>query len=255
VVSRRSGHAIALFFTGPRHAGENLAQVLKRRAAELGPPIQMCDGLSRNLPADFKTVLSNCTAHGRRKFVELVEQFPEECRYVLEHLRSVYQIEDRAHQEELSPEGRLLLHQIESGPVMEELKNWMEAKIANKEVEPNSSFGEAIQYLLKRWEPLTLFLRQPGAPLDNNICERALKKAILHRKNALFYRTPNGASVGDLFMSLIHTAELNRVNPFHYLTELLRHSGELRLEPASWLPWNYEATLATLGNASQPRPP
>ncbi|PYP84841.1 MAG: hypothetical protein DMF61_18870 [Blastocatellia bacterium AA13] len=49
-------------------------------------------------------------------------------------------------------------------------------------------------------------LRVPGAPIDNNICERALKKAVLHRKNSLFYRTKNGASVGDL-MNLIYTAE------------------------------------------------
>jgi transposase len=62
--------------------------------------------------------------------------------------------------------------------------------------------------MLKHWEKLTLFLRHPGPPLDNNICERALKKAILHRKNALFYKTVNGAHVGDVFMSLIYTCEL-----------------------------------------------
>ena len=81
------------------------------------------------------------------------------------------------------------------------------------------------------WLKLTLFLRQPGAPLDNNIVERALKKAILHRKNALFYRTLNGAGVGDLFMSLIHTCELNGANPFDYLTELQRHAEELKRNP------------------------
>ena len=57
--------------------------------------------------------------------------------------------------------------------------------------------------LLKHWIRLTLFLREAGAPLDNNVCERALKKAILHRKNSLFYKTQNGARIGDLFMSLI----------------------------------------------------
>jgi transposase len=71
-----------------------------------------------------------------------------------------------------------------------------------------------------------------------------LKKAILHRKNALFYRTINGARVGDLFMSLIHTAELCGINPFDYLTELLRHPRELAQAPASWMPWNYRENLA-----------
>jgi len=95
----------------------------------------------------------------------------------------------------------------------------------------------------KHWKELTLFLRIPGAPLDNNICERALKKAILHRKNAYFYKTINGARVGDLFMSLIHTCQLNAVNPFHYLTELQKHSPRLVAAPGDWMPWNYLRTL------------
>jgi hypothetical protein len=89
-----------------------------------------------------------------------------------------------------------------------------------------------------------LFLEQPGAPLGNNIVERALKKAILNRTNALFYKTLNGAGVGDLYMSLIHTCELNGVHPFHYLAELLRHAGELKPRPSEWMPWNYRDTDA-----------
>ncbi|MFO8002854.1 transposase, partial [Thioalkalivibrio sp.] len=77
-----------------------------------------------------------------------------------------------------------------------------------KLVEPNSGLGKAIKYMLKHWKKLTRFLEVPGTPLDNNIAERALKYAILHRKNALFYKTQNGAKVGDLFMSLIHTCQL-----------------------------------------------
>ena len=80
---------IALFFTGWKHAGENLAEVLKRRARELPPPIQMCDALSRNTPKleGVEVLLANCLAHGRRQVVEVAENFPEECRYVLEMLR------------------------------------------------------------------------------------------------------------------------------------------------------------------------
>jgi len=71
-----------------------------------------------------------------------------------------------------------------------------------------------------------------------------LKKAILHRKNSLFYKTVNGAEVGDLFMSLIHTCELNGVNSFDYLTELLRHAEALKQNPSAWMPWSYRETLA-----------
>jgi transposase len=68
--------------------------------------------------------------------------------------------------------------------------------------------------------------------------------AILHCKNALFYRTENGAEVGDLFMSLIHTAQLGGINPFDYLMELLRHATELSTQPARRMPWSYRGTLA-----------
>jgi hypothetical protein len=96
---------------------------------------------------------------------------------------------------------------------------------------------------------LTLFLGQAGAPLDSNIVERALKKAILHRKNSLFYKTANGAEVGDLFMSLIHTCELNNANPFDYLTELQKHAAELAKNPAAWMSWNYRRTLQQAGTS------
>ena len=71
-----------------------------------------------------------------------------------------------------------------------------------------------------------------------------MKKAILHRKNALFFKTPNGAHVGDLFMSLIHTCELEGINPFQYLTELQHHADAATLNPPAWLPWTYQDALA-----------
>jgi transposase len=246
IVSTRQGQQIALFFTGRRHAGENLAQVLARRAAGLQAPIQMCDALSRNLPKlprKLEIIVGYCLAHSRRRFVNVVPSFPEECRYVLEALGEVYSYDAQAQEQGLSSEERLRFHQERSEPVMETLHAWLRTQFEEKRVEPNSGLGTAITYLLKHWARLTLFLRQPGAPLDNNICERALKKAIRHRKNSLFYKTENGAGVGDLFMSLIHTSELNDANPFHYLTELQKHSTELAQNPAAWMPWNYHETL------------
>jgi transposase len=244
IVATHTGHQIALFFTGVRHAGENLAAVLARRNTDLPAPIQMCDGLSRNIPSEFDTILSQCLAHARRKYVELTETFPAEVRFVLETLREVYITDARARDQDLDPAQRLQLHQDESQPRMAALERWMQAQFAERKIEPNSALGAAILYMQKRWSELTLFLRVQGAPLDNNTSERALKKAILHRKNALFYRTLAGAHVGDVFMSLIHTAELNQVAPFDYLVALQRHAAELAANPAAWMPWNYQATLA-----------
>jgi transposase len=244
IVATSEGRRIVLFFTGQKHAGENLADVLRHRVAELDAPIQMCDALSRNLPLELKTIVANCMAHARRKFVDVVDDFPEECRHVLEALRVIYHNDAIARDQDLSPEARLQLHQAESGPVMEELHGWLTRQFDERLVEPNSALGQAIRYLRKHWEKLTLFLRKAGAPLDNNICERALKKAVLHRKAAMFYKTDNGAHVGDIYMSLIHTCQLNGANPFDYLTELQRHADELAANPRDWMPWNYRQTLA-----------
>jgi transposase len=239
---------IALYFTGRQHAGENMADVLKHRAKELPSPIQMCDALSRNTPrlSGVEILLANCMAHGRRQFVEIAPNFPAECRHVLESLGVVYYNDAMAREQLLSAEDRLHLHQQQSGPVMEQLHAWLESQFAEKKTEPNSGLGKAITYLLRHWKGLTAFLRHAGAPLDNNICEQALKRAVLHRKNALFYKTLNGAQVGDLFMTLIHTCQLCGANSFEYLTELQRHACELAARPAEWMPWNYRETLGRL---------
>jgi transposase len=251
IVSILEGRRIALFFTGHRHAGENLAAVLKQRVSELDRPIQMCDALSRNMPKALQTIVANCLAHGRRQFVDVAANFPDECLYVLKILKVVYTNDALAKAQEMSPEQRLEFHKAQSKPKMDELEAWLIAQIEERKVEPNSGLGEAITYMRKHWDQLTLFLRHPAVPLDNNVCEQALKKAILHRKNAYFYKTENGAHVGDLFMSLIHTCELNGVNPFDYLTELHKHATELSAHPTDWMPWNYRDTLAQQA-ASQP---
>jgi transposase len=247
LVSTREGRRIALFFSGPQHAGENLKDVLAQRAADRPAPIQMCDALSRNLPGKLPTILANCLAHGRRQFVEVAEQFPEECRQVLESLRAVYHNDALAREQQLSRDERLLFHQFHSGPIMKELHVWLVRQLDERRVEPNSGLGKAMTYLVRHWEKLTLFLRVPGAPLDNNICERALKKAIRHRRNSLFYKTRNGAHVGDVFMSLIHTCELSKANPFDYLTQLDRHAAVADANPQRWMPWNYRETLEEIG--------
>jgi hypothetical protein len=253
ILCRVGPYRIALFFTGLRHAGDNMEKVLEQRAAELGPPIQMSDGLSHNTAGDFESIEANCIAHARRYFVDVTPSFPEECRFVLETLREVYRTDARARSEAMDDDQRLRLHQAESGPRMENLRQWLNDQLEQKKVEPNSGLGEAIRYMQKRWEKLTRFLVLAGVPLDNNLVEQALKRAILHRKNSLFYKSQNGARVGDLFMSLIHTAELNGADPFLYLLTLLRHHALVAADPAQWMPWNYRDTLASIEPAAGTR--
>ena len=250
VVATRAGVRMALFFSGRQHAGENLADVLQHRCAELDSPTQMCDGLSRNLPGELETILANCLAHGRRNFVELHDRFPEECCHVIEAFKVIYHNDKVARKERMSSEERLAWHKAQSKPTMDDLQTWLQRQFDEKLVEPNSALGEAITYLLKRWDSMTLFLRKAGAPLDNNVCERALKKAILHRKNSMFYKTRNGARVGDMYMSLIYTCELCGANAFDFLNQLQVHSEAVTESPDRWMPWNYRENNIKVSNAA-----
>jgi transposase len=235
---------VVLFFTGHAHAGKNLAQVLAHRAKELEPPMQMCDALASNVAGEFVTVLCNCLTHGRRTVVEVVEHFPQACGHVIETLAKVYEHDAVCRRDKMSPEQRLAFHQDHSAPLMQGLHSWMSEQLEQRQVEPNCGLGQALRYLLKHWSELTLFLRRAGAPLDNNVCERALKRAILHRKNSMFYKTLNGAAVGDIYMSLIHTCRLCDVNPFEYLQALQKHAQDVLTDAALWLPWNYRERRA-----------
>jgi transposase len=248
IVSITNEQPIVLFYTGRKYAGENLAMLLETRADELEPPTLMCDGLdSRNLPAGHAVDGSNCLAHARRGIVDQVINFPSECRHVLDELRKVYRIDAQCRKSRMSPAERLTAHQQHSQPIMNELKAWMRAELDEKRVEPNSGLGKAYKYMFRRWDKLTLFLRKSGAPLDNNTCERTLKMAIRHRRNSLFYRSERAAEIGDMFMSLIHTAELRGENPFEFLTAVLRNERAVAESSVHWLPWTYRATIARLG--------
>ena len=244
IVAQVGERRIALFFTGRNHAGENLQSVLEQRQEGLPTPIQMSDGLASNRLHTGQIHEANCNAHSRRKYAELVDLFPKECRFVLENLKVVYKNDATTKELALSREARLQFHQTHSREPMNALKHWGQEQIDQKKVESNSSLGQAITYMLKRWEKLTLFLRQPGAPLDNNVCEQILKRAILHRKNSMFYKNERGALVGDLFMSVIETCRFCDVNPFEYLTAVQKQARLVSQKPEQWLPWNFRETMA-----------
>jgi transposase len=237
-------HKVVLFFTGHAHAGKNMERLLAHRAQELAPAMQMCDALAANVAGEFKTVLATCLTHGRRQVVDVAEQFPEAARHVIEALAEVYKHDASCRTDGLSAEQRLSFHQQHSKPVMDGLALWMSEQFDKRLVEPNSGLGKALRYLIRHWDKLTLFLRQAGAPLDNNLCEQILKRAILHRKASMFYKTVTGAEVGDVYMSLIHTCRLCEVNPFEYLNALQHHAQDVFTDAARWLPWNYREQLA-----------
>lgn len=243
VMAQTAEGRIALYFTGARHAGENLNLLFGHRDPGRPPPVQMCDALSRNIPADYQVILCNCLTHCRRTFFELLSSFPEETQHVLTLLKQIYQHEQQAQEQQLDDHQRLSYHQQHSAPIMNELNAWIKQQQKARAVEPNSSLGKAFAYTQNHWDSLVQFLKTPGAPIDNSICEQVIKRFVLFRKSSLFYKTHAGAAVGDLFMSLIHTCELNQVNPFAYLTTLARNPQLIAEAPERWMPWNYQQTL------------
>ncbi len=243
IVSQVGELMIHLFLSGRRHSGENMTKLLEKRSPELDPILRMADALSSNLSVEFVEILCKCLAHARRKFYEIYDYFPGECRVVIDAFALIYHYDAKTKQEKMSPGERLKYHQENSDPILKVLKEWMTKKLEKKEVEPNSSLGKAFRYLQNHWEGLTRFLHVPGAILDNNLTERALKIPIRSRKNSLFYKTEQGALVGGMLTSIIHTCVMAKENPVDYLIALQKNKKALFKSPKDWLPWTYRENL------------
>jgi transposase len=233
---------VVLYVSGRQHAGENVGELLELRPAEQSPPLQVGDALAANWSHASPVIPVKCLAHARRQFTDIEEIFPEECRHVREVFASVYHYESQTT--DMTPEQRLAHHQLYSAPILERLQHWISTQLEQRRVEPNSALGKAFAYLQRHWEGLTQFLRLGNAPLDTNAVERALKRVVLHRKNALFFRTEQGSAVGDLLMSVIETCRANGIRAAEYLVQVVKNARAVRDNPAQWLPWTYAAQAA-----------
>jgi transposase len=247
-VAEYCGHKIHLFYTGQRYAGENMELLLNERKTD-EKFMSMSDASVQNIPKRLQKkvlmqwIICLCLVHGRRKFHEIASLFETECGFVLAQIAKIYLNEKHCKTQGLNAEERLAYHQKHSAPEMQALYIWLNNQLLYQKIEPNSGLGQAIFYMLKYQDKLTRFLTVAGAPLDNNICEQAIKMIIRHRKNSLFYRTAHGAEVGDALSSIIYTAAAANVNVFEYLNALQIYKTQARASPDDWLPWNYQATL------------
>jgi transposase len=235
-----------LYYSSRRHAGENLQGLLDKREAGRAKPLAMSDALSSNEVADASRLIRcHCLAHGRRKCSDLEDVFPHACQVVLDGLRQVFDHDEQARQDQLSPEARLAYHQAQSQPLMDARKQWLDTQIDDHLVEPNSALGKAISSMRTPWKTLTRFLSVQGAPIDNNLAERVLKLFIRQRKNSLFYQSPHSAYIASVLTSLIATCIYGGVNAGEYLVALQEHRREGCADPAAWLPWVYAASRAS----------
>lgn len=251
IVSKHEDHWIYLYYTSDKTAGKTVSGLVKDRTSD-EPLLTMVDGSNQNhLTGADETLLSRlvviyCLVHGRRKFHELLKDFPEFCSTVIESIADVYRNEAHCRQHQFSDEERLDYHQKFSEPIMASLHVYLTNLWQYDKIEHNSPLGDAVKYMLQRWEGLTQFLRIAGCPIDNNICERAIKVLIRYRKNSGFYRTLQGAMCGNIIMSVIVTAIRNGANPFDYLNALQDYHSDMALNPEAFMPWNYQATLQAM---------
>lgn len=254
LLSEFNGNRIYLFNTNTMPAGQQLASLLKDRASKENFKT-MSDASPSNFPKleeglAARWVITLCLSHARRRFVELLNGTDEDTQLILDLIGQVYHNERHCKDNQLDDERRLIYHQVHSAAAIDSMRTWFNNLIFYKKVEPNSRLGEAILYMLKRWEWLTQFLRVTGAAIDNNICEQAIKVVIRYRNNSLFYKTFYGASIGDAMMSLLHTTAYAGVNIFTYLNTLQVYARHVQDSPEDWLPWNYQQTLNAITEAT-----
>jgi rubredoxin len=243
IATQSNGEQVVLFKTNIGHSGEWIDEILAERQEGLSAPIVMSDALSSNTPQSTVSKTTLCNSHSRRKFVDVINNFPEEVEYFIELYATVWQNDTHTENEEMTHKDRLAYHKKHSLPVMKALQDWCEVQLKKRQTEENNGLGRAIKYFLKHFEGLSAFCRIEGAILDNNLAERVIKLIVRGRKNSQFYKTLSGAHVGDVITSLIATCELNGINCFDYLSKLQQNRRKIEENPKQWLPWNYQETL------------
>lgn len=239
---------VLLFFTGRHHAGEIVDRILKHRHTAQPSEnklVKVTDAASKNFSHTHHDELEEavCNAHAYLKFRAVKDRHPEEHSLAGEVYKKVFDHDDVAAAEGMSPHERMLYHRQHSLPEMKRLKKMCQEKLESKLVEPNSPLWEPLTFILNQWERLTRFCEVPSVPLDTNVVEQMLIIPVRYLAGSFNYKTQNGADVGDRHMSLIATANANGVEPVAYLTECLEHHEDLATRPDYYLPWVYRARL------------
>ncbi len=249
IITIHDDHKSTIYMTNDETAGKTLAPLWAYREKGLPKPFIMADALSANIPNDIEEglyLLCYCLVHARRNFYALGDGYDDLADTVIDLIGELY--DNEAKTKGLSSDERLAYHQKHSQSIMDKLKAHLEKY--ETQFEPNSSAGKAIQYMMRRWTELTRFLNHSKAPIDNNICERALKLPIRNRKSSMFYKTLKSARLASYIQSLLYSSAQNNINPFEYMQAILTYSKIVTHSPEKWLPWNYKISLQNLDDAS-----
>jgi hypothetical protein len=236
------GENIILYITDNKHCGENFVPIMTNRGNKDHYLKLMVDASSKNTPKVDeqelgKLIIINCLFHGREKFAEIKDYYPEECKYFLDEISSIYKIDHECRN--YDSRKRLRHHKKNSSKHIKNIYDKIRYLYDQKLAEPNSALGKAMNYWLNNKTGLTRFLKVKGAPLDNNKSERALKSIILQRKNSLFFKTRNSAAIWSGLSSIVRTCEANGINGFTYFNWIQSNWNKVQKDASSYLPWKY----------------
>jgi hypothetical protein len=179
-----------------------------------------------------------CWAHAFRKFEEAMESEPTLAGEALQLIDKLYRIERRAKDAHLDAEARSELRRVESKPVLDQIRPWLEA--TQPKVLPNGPLYKAIRYTLNQWQPLTRFAADGRIrEIDNNLCEQALRRVVIGRKNWMFIGSEERGPSNAVLMSLVNTCKALGINPHDYLQDVLVRlaieTDVARLTPLGWM--------------------
>jgi transposase len=183
---------------------------------------------------------ARCWAHVRRHFYELADTSPVAAE-ALARIAKLYAIDAEVRGQ--SPGQRHAARQEQSRPVIEDLRLFLDAKLA--QLSRKSKLADAIRYALTRREGLTRFLDDGRIELDSNSVERAIRPLALNRKNALFAGSDDGGDHWAVIASMVETCKLNGINPQAWLTDTLARlaAGHSNLRRDQLMPWNYASAV------------
>lgn len=246
----KESHKLVIYMTTNKHCGEHLHDLLQKRDDNKADHYLklMSDASSSNLAGMDsamvdKIIPGNCLAHGRQKFVDVRNNWQQECDYFLGEIKAIYKNESHCQSSDYNERQRYKYHRVHSRKHFNNIYAKIRELYANKVVESNSDLGKAMNYWLNNRRGLGRFLVVKGIPLDNNASERALKDMILQRKNSLFFKTLDSAEVWSGLASIVKTCSENVVNAFEYLNWLQENWLAVQKQPANYLPWKYKEHL------------
>jgi transposase len=185
-----------------------------------------------------------CWAHARRKFFDARSNYPREAHQVLEWIRQLYDIEDRARP--LSVDARRALRHLEAEPVLDKLEAYLDTLAST--VLPKSALAKAVTYARNQWSALRCYTTDGRLTIDNNVSERTLRHQAIGRKNWLFLGSENAGPRAAVLYTILAGAKRHRIEPWAYLRELLvrTHAADSQLEkmlPDRWAAEHPEAVL------------